>query len=104
MERIVYFIYRVLMQGIRIYSYVWFIWIVMSWLNSFGVIQINYYNGAIRLLHKVTDGVIDKIFGKFRDRLVVGMIDLSPLVFLLLLTTVLPMVLSNLYNMILRLL
>lgn len=104
MERIIIFIYRVLMQGIRLYSFVWFIWIVMSWLNSFGVIQINYYNGVIRFLHRITDGVIDKIFGSFRQRLVVGMIDLSPLVFLLLLTTVLPMILNNLLNMILRLL
>ncbi len=104
MERMIFFIYRVLMQGIRIYSFVWFIWIVMSWLNSFGVIQINHYNGAIRFLHKITDGVIDRVFGNFRDRLVVGMIDLSPLLFLFLLTTVLPVVFTNLFNMILRLL
>lgn len=104
MERIIFFIYRVLMQAIRVYSFVWFIWIVMSWLNSFGVIQVNYYNGLIRFLHKITDGVIDKVFGRFRDRLVLGNMDLSPLVFLLLLTTVVPVILRNLLNIILRLL
>lgn len=104
MERIIIFIYRVLMQAVRIYSFVWFIWIVMSWLNSFGVIQVNYYNGLIRFLHKITDGVIDKLFGRFRDRLVVGNMDLSPFVFLILLTTVFPIILGNLLNLILRLL
>lgn len=90
------------MQAINIYSFIWFIWIVMGWLNAFGVIQINHYNTIIRFLCKITDDVIDKLFGRFRDRLIVGNMDLSPLIFLLLLTFVLPRILGMLFSMILR--
>jgi YggT family protein len=96
------FVYKVLMQLIRIYSFVWFIWIVMSWLNTFGVVRINYYNQLIQILYSITDGVIDKVFGRFREKFVVGNMDLSPLVFLFLLYTILPRAITALFNMLLK--
>lgn len=101
---VIIFIYRVILQLIRLYSFIWFIWIVLSWLSAFRVLNINYYNPVIRILANITDGVIEKVFGRFRERLIVGMIDLSPFVFLMILTTVIPYLLSRLINIILRLL
>lgn len=101
---IIIFVYKVLIQLIRIYSFIWFIWIVLSWLNAFGVVQINQYNPIIRIFYNITDGVIDRIFGNFRYKFVVGMLDLSPLVFLILLTTVIPIILSAIVRMLLRIL
>lgn len=98
------FIYRVLMQIIRIYSFVWFIWIVLSWLNAFGVLHLNQYNPVIRILYNITDGIIDRVFGNFRYKFVVGMLDLAPLVFLIILTTVIPFILSGILRILLRVL
>ena len=63
--------------------------------------HLDYYNPIVNFFYKITDGVIDKLFmGK---RLIVGVIDLSPLVFLLILNMVVPLVLRQIYLIVIRL-
>ncbi len=95
-------LFQIISFAIRIYSFVWFIWIILSWLRAFGAIQLDPFNPLLRLLRTLTDGVVDSVFGNFRRYLVIGMFDLSPLVFLLVLTSIFPRVLAWLFNMILR--
>ena len=99
--QIINFIYVLLNQALRLYSFIWFIWIILSWLQAFGAMHLDYYNPIVNFFYKITDGVIDKLFmGK---RLIVGVIDLSPLVFLLILNMVVPLVLRQIYLIVIRL-
>ena len=91
------------MQALRLYSFIWFIWIIISWLTAFGAIHLDYYNPIVNFFYRITDGVIDKIFGNFRDKLIIGVIDLSPLVFLLILQMVIPPLITMLYRFVIRL-
>ncbi|WP_295295570.1 YggT family protein [uncultured Brachyspira sp.] len=102
--QIINFIYVLIMQALRLYSFIWFIWIIISWLTAFGAIHLDYYNPIVNFFYRITDGVIDKIFGNFRDKLIIGVIDLSPLVFLLILQMVVPPLITMLYRFIIRLL
>ena len=102
--QIINFIYVLIMQALRLYSFIWFIWIIISWLTTFGAIHLDYYNPIVNFFYRITDGVIDKIFGNFRDKLIIGVIDLSPLVFLLILQMVVPPLITMLYRFIIRLL
>ncbi|WP_297300073.1 YggT family protein [uncultured Brachyspira sp.] len=102
LAEIIVFIYKVLMQALRLYSFIWFIWIIISWLTAFGAIHLDYYNPIVNFFYKITDGVIDKVFGNFRDRLIIGVIDISPLIFLLLLQMVAPLVLKMVFTFLLR--
>ena len=99
--QIINFIYVLIMQALRLYSFIWFIWIIISWLTAFGAIH--FYNPIVNFFYRITDGVIDKIFGNFRDKLIIGVIDLSPLVFLLILQMVVPPLITMLYRFIIRL-
>lgn len=101
---ITYFIYNLLIKVINIYSIIWFIWIIMGWLNNFGVIQINSYNTLIRYLRAITEGVLNKVFGRYRYKMIVGRLDLAPLVFLLILTLILPTILGHIFLFLIRLL
>lgn len=101
--QIINFIYVLIMQALRLYSFIWFIWIIISWLTAFGAIHLDYYNPIVNFFYRITDGVIDKIFGNFRDKLIIGVIDLSPLVFLLILQMVVPSLITMLYRFIIRL-
>ena len=91
------------MQALRLYSFIWFIWIIISWLTTFGAIHLDYYNPIVNFFYRITDGVIDKVFGNFRDKLIIGVIDLSPLVFLLILQMVIPPLITMLYRFVIRL-
>ena len=102
--QIINFIYVLIMQALRLYSFIWFIWIIISWLTAFGAIHLDYYNTIVNFFYRITDGVIDKIFGNFRDKIIIGVIDLSPLVFLLILQMVVPPLITMLYRFIIRLL
>ena len=102
LAEIIVFIYKVLMQALRLYSFIWFIWIIISWLTAFGAIHLDYYNPIVNFFYKITDGVIDKVFGNFRDKLIIGVIDISPLIFLLLLQMVVPLVLKMVFTFLLR--
>ena len=101
--QIINFIYVLIMQALRLYSFIWFIWIIISWLTAFGAIHLDYYNPIVNFFYRITDGVIDKIFGNFRDKLIIGVIDLSPLVFLLILQMVVHPLFTMLYRFIIRL-
>ncbi|WP_281817347.1 YggT family protein [Brachyspira pilosicoli] len=101
--QIINFIYVLIMQALRLYSFIWFIWIIISWLTAFGAIHLDYYNPIVNFFYRITDGVIDKIFGNFRDKLIIGVIDLSPLVFLLILQMLVPPLITMLYRFIIRL-
>lgn len=101
--QIINFIYVLIIQALRLYSFIWFIWIIISWLTAFGAIHLDYYNPIVNFFYRITDGVIDKIFGNFRDKLIIGVIDLSPLVFLLILQMVVPPLITMLYRFIIRL-
>ncbi|MEI0530642.1 YggT family protein [Brachyspira pilosicoli] len=101
--QIINFIYVLIMQALRLYSFIWFIWIIISWLTAFGAIHLDYYNPIVNFFYRITDGVIDKVFGNFRDKLIIGVIDLSPLVFLLILQMVVPPLITMLYRFIIRL-
>ncbi len=94
-------ILRIILLALRAYSFVWFIWIILSWLRAFGAVQLDPYNPVVRTLARITDGVVDKVFGRFRYKLIIGMFDLSPLVFLVVLNYILPSVLVWLFNMLL---
>ena len=100
---VINFIYVLIMQALRLYSFIWFIWIIISWLTAFGAIHLDYYNPIVNFFYKITDGVIDKIFGNFRDKLIIGVIDLSPLVFLLILQMVVPPLITIIYRFVIRL-
>ena len=100
--QVVHFIYVLLIQALRLYSFIWFIWIILSWLQAFGAMHLDYYNPIVNFFYKITDGVIDKVFGNFRDKLIIGVIDISPLIFLLLLQMVAPLVLKMVFTFLLR--
>lgn len=89
------------MQTLRLYSFIWFVWIILSWLQAFGAMHLDYYNPIINFLYKITDGVIEKVFGG--RRLIVGMLDLSPLVFLLILQLAVPIILRFVFQLLLNL-
>ncbi len=100
---LLYYSYRLITSLIRIYSFIWFIWIVISWLRAFGAVQVDPYNKIFRILAALTDGVIDRVFGNLRYKFVVGMMDFSPFIFLIVLTYIFPRVLAWLFNMLLAL-
>ncbi len=102
-SRILIVVYRIITVIIRGYTFLWFIWIILSWLRAFGALRIDPFNPIMRILSGLTDGVVNKVFGNFRRRLVIGIIDLSPFIFLLILTYVFPPVLAWLFNMLIRL-
>ena len=88
LKEVIDFIYVLIIQGLRLYSFIWFIWIIISWLTAFGAIHLDYYNPIVRFFYNITDGIIDRIFGDFRNKFIVGMIDLSPLVFLIIINII----------------
>ncbi|WP_295160115.1 YggT family protein [uncultured Brachyspira sp.] len=96
------FIYYLLMQTLKLYSFIWFIWIILSWLQAFGAMHLDYYNPIVNFFYKITDGVIDKVFGNFRDKLIIGVIDISPLVFLLILQLAVPALLRIVFQFLLN--
>lgn len=102
LKEVIDFIYVLIIQGLRLYSFVWFIWIIISWLTAFGAINLDYYNPIVRFFYNITDGIIDRIFGDFRNKFIVGMIDLSPLVFLIIINMVLPRIIYFIYLFVLR--
>ncbi|WP_295154905.1 YggT family protein [uncultured Brachyspira sp.] len=95
------FIYYLLMQILRLYSFIWFIWIILSWLQAFGAMHLDYYNPIVNFFYNITDGVIDKVFAG--RRLIIGIIDLSPLIFLLILQLAAPIVLRTVFQFLLNL-
>lgn len=97
---IIKFIYYLSMQTLRLYSFIWFVWIILSWLQAFGAMHLDYYNPIVNFFYKITDGVIDKIFAG--RRLIVGVLDLSPLVFLLVLQLVAPLILRIVFQFLLN--
>ncbi|WP_432631963.1 YggT family protein [Brachyspira sp.] len=101
-KEVIDFIYVLIIQGLRLYSFIWFIWIIISWLTAFGAIHLDYYNPIVRFFYNITDGIIDRIFGDFRNKFIVGMIDLSPLVFLIIINMVLPRIIYFIYLFVLR--
>ena len=101
--QVINFIYVLIMQALRLYSFIWFIWIIISWLTAFGAINLDYYNPIVRFFYNITDGIIDRIFGDFRRKFIIGVIDISPLVFLLIINMVLPQIIRFIYLFILRL-
>lgn len=101
--QVVNFIYVLIIQALRLYSFIWFIWIIISWLTAFGAIHLDFYNPIVRFFYNITDGIIDRIFGDFRSKFIIGMIDISPLVFLLIINMVLPRILHFIYLFVLRL-
>lgn len=102
LKEVIDFIYVLIIQGLRLYSFIWFIWIIISWLTAFGAIHLDYYNPIVRFFYNITDGIIDRIFGDFRNKFIVGMIDLSPLVFLIIINMVLPRIIYFIYLFLLR--
>lgn len=102
LKEVIDFIYVLIIQGLRLYSFIWFIWIIISWLTAFGAIHLDYYNPIVRFFYNITDGIIDRIFGDFRSKFIVGMIDLSPLVFLIIINMVLPRIIYFIYLFVLR--
>ena len=98
------FIYVLLLKSLRLYSFIWLIWIILSWLTAFGAVRLDPYNPLVNFLYKITDGVVDKVFGNFRYKMQIGMIDLSPLVFLLILQFVVPTLLRIAFSFLLRVL
>lgn len=102
LKEVIDFIYVLIIQILRIYSFIWFIWIIISWLTAFGAIHLDYYNPIVRFFYNITDGIIDRIFGDFRNKFIVGMIDLSPLVFLIIINMVLPRIIYFIYLFVLR--
>ena len=100
--KIITFIYLLLQQTLTIYSYIWFIWIIISWLQFFGAINLDYYNPIVNFFYRITDGIIDKLFGNFRDKFIIGFIDISPLIFLIIINMVLPRLLYTLYQIVIR--
>lgn len=98
---IIRFIYALCMQALRLYSFIWFVWIILSWLQAFGAMHLDYYNPIVNFFYKITDGVIDKIFAG--RRLIVGVLDLSPLIFLLVLQMVAPIILKIIFQFLLNL-
>ncbi|WP_020005340.1 YggT family protein [Brachyspira innocens] len=98
---IIRFIYVVCMQALRLYSFIWFVWIILSWLQAFGAMHLDYYNPIVNFFYKITDGVIDKIFAG--RRLIVGVLDLSPLIFLLVLQMAAPIILKIIFQFLLNL-
>lgn len=102
LKEVIDFIYVLIIQGLRLYSFIWFIWIIISWLTAFGAIHLDYYNPIVRFFYNITDGIIDRIFGDFRNKFIVGMIDLSPLVFLIIINMVLPRIIYFIYLFALR--
>lgn len=101
--QIIDFIYVLIIQTLRLYSFIWFIWIIISWLTAFGAINLDYYNPIVRFFYNITDGIIDRIFGDFRSKFIIGVIDISPLIFLLIINMVLPQIIRFIYISILRL-
>ena len=95
--QIIDFIYVLIIQTLRLYSFIWFIWIIISWLTAFGAINLDYYNPIVRFLYNITDGIIDRIFGDFRSKFIIGVIDISPLIFLLIINMVLPQIIRFIY-------
>lgn len=102
LKEVIDFIYVLIIQGLRLYSFIWFIWIIISWLTAFGAIHLDYYNPIVRFFYNITDGIIDRIFGDFRNKFIVGMIDLSPLVFLIIINMVLPRIIYFIYLFVLK--
>jgi YggT family protein len=64
---------------------VWFIWIVVSWLQAFGIIRLDPYHPVVNFVYKITDGFLSRILGNSRRFFIIGSIDIAPLVFLILL-------------------
>ena len=76
---------NVLMTFLNFYSWIVIIYVIMSWLMTFGVVNpTNQFVGmVIHFLRVMTEPVLDRL-RQFLPRL--GGIDLSPLVLLLLIT------------------
>ncbi|MBI4979218.1 MAG: YggT family protein [Spirochaetes bacterium] len=87
----------IVIGGLYLYSFLWLGWIIMSWLEAFGVVHPDPYHPVIRVVRAATDGVIDKVFGNIRDKLIIGFIDLSPFIFLFIVANILPQILSWLF-------
>ncbi|MEK6793798.1 MAG: YggT family protein [Spirochaetota bacterium] len=92
----------IVIGGLYLYSLLWLAWIIMSWLQAFGVVQINPDNTLIRIVSAATDGVIDRVFGSIREKLIIGVIDISPFIFLFVVANILPQVLTWLFMLLKR--
>ncbi len=99
---ILVFVHRLLLQILNLYSLIWLIWIIISWLNAFGIIRLNYYSKLVQVFSAITDGVIDRVFGNLRYKMILGNMDFSPLVFLFLLRSVIPFFISFIFRFIYR--
>lgn len=103
MRAIVDLIFAALYWAVQIYVFIWFIRILLSWLTAFRVLSVDQTHPLFRFLARITDGVVNALFGRFRHRLVFGMMDFSPLVFLLLLQILRSALLPALYRFIVAL-
>lgn len=79
--RAIGFIYFTLDGLLSFYYLLWIILIITSWLSAFGILQIDRFHPVVNFLYSITYDLVDKISGG--RRLIVGMIDLTPLLFLL---------------------
>ena len=68
---------------IEIYLFFIFVWIIMSWLVSFGLVPAynNFVSGLMNFLYRVTEPALSRIR---RILPPIGGVDLSPLVLILL--------------------
>lgn len=82
-RRALSFIYFVISKVLELYMLIWFIWIIISWLQAFGIMNLDYYHPLVELVYNITDGVVYRVFGE--RRLIIGMMDLTPMLFLLIL-------------------
>lgn len=87
----------IIIGGLYLYSLLWLAWIIMSWLTAFGVVSLNHDLPLIRFVSAATDGVIDRVFGSIREKLVIGVIDISPFIFLFVVANILPQILTWLF-------
>ena len=68
-----------ILQIINIYIYVLIVWVVMSWLIAFDVI--NLRNRFVRMLHDVLDRLTEPVMRPIRRIMPnLGGLDLSPLI------------------------
>lgn len=67
---------------INIYLGVWGVWIIIGWLQAFGVVRLNYQNAVIRFFATITDGFVTLIFKQHRVKFHLGPFDLSPMLLL----------------------
>jgi YggT family protein len=74
---------KVLWEILRLYSWVVIIWVIMTWLVQFNVI--NSRNEIVRVIGTTLNQLVDPVLRRIRRFLpMVGALDLSPIALLLL--------------------